>query len=180
LKVSQSHVQTPTKTPKASSLPPNIRTNPYFDVNLTPEGENHNITQHPPTPKYTGTLKHSASLSEKFKELISPTLTKLRKRVGKSSASSDESSERQLEEETQLEPVLGSSSGNPNEDLYSYPSVDLPTYLLVYPFKTNTQNFDSNQSIVNDLEEQHKLITARLENIVEAKNLIVETKNYNQ
>jgi hypothetical protein len=101
LKVSRSHVQTPTKTPtktpKASSLPPNIRTNPYFDVNLTPEGENHNITQHPPTPKYTRTLKRSASLSEKFKELISPILTKLRKRAGKSSTSSDESSERQLE-----------------------------------------------------------------------------------
>jgi hypothetical protein len=107
LKVSRSHIQTPTKTPKASSLPPNIRTNPYFDVNLTPEGENHNITQYPPTPKYTRTLKRSTSLSEKFKELISPTLTKLRKRAGKSSASSDESSERQLEEETQSEPVLG-------------------------------------------------------------------------
>jgi hypothetical protein len=70
--------------------------------------------------------------------------------------------------------VLGSSSGNPNEDLYSYPSVDLPTYPLVYPSETNTQNFDSNQNIVNDLEEQHKLITTRLESIVEAKNLNTE------
>jgi hypothetical protein len=180
LKVSRSHVQTPTKTPtktpKASSLPPNIRTNPYFDVNLTPEGENHNITQHPPTPKYTGTLKRSASLSEKFKELILPTLTKLRKRAGKSSASSDESSERQLEEETQSEPVLGSSSGNPNEDLYSYPSVDLPTYPLVYPSETNIQNFDPNQNIADDLEEQHRLITARLTSIVEANNLNIEVQ----
>jgi hypothetical protein len=56
-------------------------------------------------------------LSEKFKELISPTLTKLCKGAGKSSASNVESSERQLEEETQSEPVIGSSSGNPNEDL---------------------------------------------------------------
>jgi hypothetical protein len=171
LKVSRSHVQIPTKTPKASSLPPNIRTNPYFDVNLTPKGENHNITQHPSIPKYTGTLKRSASLSKKFKELISPTLTKLRRRVGKSSASSDESSERQLEEETQSEPMIGSSSGNPNEDLYSYPSVDLPTYPLVYPSETDTQIFDPNQNIADDLEEQHRLITARLESIVEAKNL---------
>jgi hypothetical protein len=62
-------------------------------------------------------------LSEKFKEPILPTLTKLRKGAGKNSASSDESSERQLEEETQSEPVIGSSLGNPNEDLYSYPSV---------------------------------------------------------
>jgi hypothetical protein len=151
-------------------LPPNIRTNPYFDVNLTPEGENHNITQHPHTPKYTGTLKRSASLSEKFKELISPTLTKLCRGAGKSSASSDESSERQLEKETQSEPVIGSSSGNPNEDLYSYPSVDLPTYPLVYPSGTDTQIVDPNQSIVDDLEEQHRLITARLESIVKAKN----------
>jgi hypothetical protein len=176
LKVSRSHVQTPTKTPKVSSLPPNIRTNPYFDVNLTPKGENHNITQHPPTPKYTGTLKRSASLLEKFKELISPTLTKLRKRAGKSSASSDESSERQLEEETQSEHVLGSSSGNPNEDLYSYPSVDLPTYPLVYPSETDIQNFDQNQNIADDLEEQHRLITARLTSIVEAKNLNTEVQ----
>jgi hypothetical protein len=176
LKVSRSHVQTPTKTPKASSLPPNIRTNPYFDVNLTPEGENHNITQHPPTPKYTGTLKRSASLSEKFKELISPTLTKLRKRAGKSSASSDESSERQVEEETQSEPVLGSTSGNPNEELYSYPSVDLPTYPLVYPSETETQYFDSNPNLVDDLEEQHRLIAARLTSIVEAKNLNTEVQ----
>jgi hypothetical protein len=67
--------------------------------------------------------------------------------------------------------VLGSSLGNPNEDLYSYPSVDLPTYPLVYPSETDTQIFDSNQNIVDDLEEQHRLITARLESIVEAKNL---------
>ena len=67
------------------------------------EGENHNIIQHPPTPKYIETLKHSASLLEKFKELISPTLTKLRKKAGKSTVSSDESSEKPLEEETQLE-----------------------------------------------------------------------------
>jgi hypothetical protein len=168
LKVSRSHVQTPTKTPKASSLPPNIRTNPYLNVNLTPEEENHNITQHPPTPKYIGTLKHSASLSEKFKELISPTLTKLRKRAGKSSASSNESSKWQLEEETQSEPVLGSSSRNPNEDLYSYP--------LLYPFETDIQNFDPNQNIADDLEEQHRLIIARLTSIVEAKNLNTEVQ----
>jgi hypothetical protein len=110
-------------------------------------------------------------LSEKFKELISPTLTKLCKGAGKSSASNVESSERQLEEETQSEPVIGSSSGNPNEDLYSYPSVDLPTYPLVYPSRTDTQIFDSNQSIADDLEEQHRLIIARLKSIVEAKNL---------
>jgi hypothetical protein len=176
LKVSRSHVQTPTKTPKASSLPPNIRTNPYFDINLTPEGENHNITQHPPTPKYTGTLKHSVSFSEKFKELISPTLTKLCRRARKSSASSDESSERQLEEETQSERVIGSSSGNPNEDLYSYPSVDLPTYPLVYPSGTDTQILDLNQNIADDLEEQYRLIAVRLESIVEAKNLNIEVQ----
>ena len=69
-------------------------------MNLILEGESHNITQHPPTPKYTGTLKRSTSLSEKFKELISPILTKLRKKARKSSASSDESSEKPLEEET--------------------------------------------------------------------------------
>jgi hypothetical protein len=136
LKVSRSHVHIPTRTPKASSLPPNIRSKIYFDVNLTLEGESHNIIQHPPTPKYSGTLKRSASLSEKFKELISPILTKLRKGARKSSTSSDESSKRQLEEETQSEPVIGSSSGNPNEDLYSYPSVDLPTYPLVYLSET--------------------------------------------
>ena len=99
-KVSRSQVQTPTKIPKANSLPPNIRTNPYFDVNLILERENHNIIQHPSTPKCTGTLKRSASLSEKFKELVSPTLTKICRRAQKSSASSDESSKRQLEEET--------------------------------------------------------------------------------
>jgi hypothetical protein len=77
-----------------------------------------------------------------------------------------------LEEETQSEPV--SSSGNPNEYLYSYPSVDLPTYPLVYPSGTDTQIFDSNQSIADDLEEQHRLIPARLESIVEAKNLNTE------
>ena len=109
LKVFQNHVQTPTKTPNASSLPPSIRTNLYSDTNLTPEGENHNNTQHPPIPKYIGTWKNSTSLSEKFKDLISPTLTKLCRGTRKSSASSDESSERQLEEETQLEPVIGSS-----------------------------------------------------------------------
>jgi hypothetical protein len=136
LKVSRSHVHIPTRTPKASSLPPNIRSKIYFDVNLTLEGESHNIIQHPPTPKYSGTLKRSASLSEKFKELISPILTKLRKGARKSSTSSDESSKRQLEEETQSEPVIGSSSGNPKEDLYSYPSVDLPTYPLVYLSET--------------------------------------------
>jgi hypothetical protein len=70
--------------------------------------------------------------------------------------------------------VIGSSSGNPNEDLYSYPSIDLPTYPLVYPSGTDTQIFDPNQSIVDNLEEQHRLITARLESIVEAKNLITE------
>jgi hypothetical protein len=118
LKVSRSHVHIPTRTPKASSLPPNIRSKIYFDVNLTLEGESHNIIQHPPTPKYSGTLKRSASLSEKFKELISPILTKLRKGARKSSTSSDESSKRQL------------------EDLYSYPSVDLPTYPLVYLSET--------------------------------------------
>jgi hypothetical protein len=63
LKVSRSHVQTPTKIPKVDSLLPNIRTNPYFDINLIPEGECHNIIQLPPTPKYTGTLKCSTSLS---------------------------------------------------------------------------------------------------------------------
>jgi hypothetical protein len=109
-------------------------------------------------------------LSEKFKELISPTLIKLRKRSGKSSASSDESSERQVEEETQSELVLGSTSRNPNEELYSYPSVDLPTYPLVYPSETETQYFDSNPNLIDDLEEQHRLITARLTSIVEAKN----------
>jgi hypothetical protein len=110
-------------------------------------------------------------LSEKFKELISPTLTKLRKGAGKSSARSDESSERQLEEETQSEPVIGSSSGNPNEDLYSYLLFDLPTYPLVYPSGTDIQIFDPNQNIADDLEEQHRLIIA---SIVEAKNLNID------
>jgi hypothetical protein len=50
----------------------------------------------------------------------------------------------------------------------------LPTYPLVYPSGTDTQIFDSNQSIANDLEEQHRLITARLVSIVEAKNLNIE------
>jgi hypothetical protein len=72
--------------------------------------------------------------------------------------------------------VLGSSSGNPNEDLYSYPSVDLPTYPLVYPSETNIQNFDPNQNIAEDLEEQHRLITTRLTSIVEAKNLNTEVQ----
>jgi hypothetical protein len=72
--------------------------------------------------------------------------------------------------------VLGSSSGNPNEDLYSYPSVDLPTYPLVYPSETNIQNFDPNQYIAEDLEEQHRLITTRLTSIVEAKNLNTEVQ----
>ena len=54
--------------------------------------------------------------------------------------------------------------------MYSYPSVDLPTYLLVYPFEIDIQIFDPNQNIADDLEEQHWLITARLESIVEAKN----------
>jgi hypothetical protein len=50
----------------------------------------------------------------------------------------------------------------------------LPTYPLVYPFGTDIQIFDSNQSIADDLEEQHRLIIARLESIVEAKNLNTE------
>ena len=54
--------------------------------------------------------------------------------------------------------------------MYSYPSVDLPTYPLVYPSGIDTQIIDPNQSIVNDLEEQHRLITARLESTVKAKN----------
>ena len=170
LKVSRSHVQNPTKTPKASSLRPNIRTNPYFDVNLTLERENYNLTQHPPTPKHSGTLKCFPSLSNKFKELISPTLTKLHKRVGKSSVSSDESSEKSAEEEIPLESMVGDSSGNPNKDLYSCPSMDLPTYPLVYPLELDTQNPDATQNIKNDLEQQHRLVIAKLKNIVEAKN----------
>ena len=176
MKVSRSHVQTPTKTPKGSSLSPNIRTNPYFDVNLTLEGENHTITQHPPTPKHSRTLKRSASLSDKFKELISPTLTKLRKRARKSSASSDESSEKPVEEETPSESVVGDSSWNPNQNLYSYPSMDLPTYPLVYPLESNTQNLDVTQIINSELEEQHKLVTAKLKNIVEANNPQLEVQ----
>jgi hypothetical protein len=39
LKVTRSHVHSPTKTPKASSLPHNVRSNPYYDMNFTPEGE---------------------------------------------------------------------------------------------------------------------------------------------
>ena len=170
LKIARSHVQTPIETPKASSLPPNIRTNPYFDVNLIPEGENYNITQHPPTPKYSRTLKRSASFSDKFKELISPTLTKLHMKAGKSSASSEESSKKQAEEETPSESVIGDSSGNPNQDLYSYLSVDLPTYPVVYSLELDTQNPDANQSINNKLEEQHRLVIAKLKNIVEANN----------
>jgi hypothetical protein len=81
-----------------------------------------------------------------------------------------------LEEETQSERVIGSSSGNPNEDLYSYPSVDLPTYPLVYPSGTDTQILDLNQNIADDLEEQYRLIAVRLESIVEAKNLNIEVQ----
>ena len=67
--------------------------------------------------------------------------------------------------------MIGTSLGNPNEDLYSYPSVDLPTYPLVYTLELDTQNFDANQNIDNDLEEQHRLITTKLKSIVEAKKL---------
>jgi hypothetical protein len=99
LKVARSHVHSPTKTPKASSLPHNVRSNPYYDMNLTPEGESQNINQQPLISKYTTNLKCSSSLSEKFKELISPTLTKLRKRARKSSKSSDDSSGKQGDED---------------------------------------------------------------------------------
>ena len=60
--------------------------------------------------------------------------------------------------------------------MYSYPLVELPTYPLVYPSETDTQILDSNQKITNDLEEQHRVIIARLENIVEAKNLNTEVQ----
>ena len=48
--------------------------------------------------------------------------------------------------------------------------MDLPTYPLVYPLESNTQNLDVTQIINNDLEEKHKLVTAKLKNIVEANN----------
>jgi hypothetical protein len=167
-------VHSPTKTPKASSLPHNVRNNPYYDMNLTPEGESQNINQQPLTSKYTTNLKRSSSLSEKFKELISPTLTKLRKRAGKSSESSDDSSGKQGDEEVPPESVIVSTSGNSNENLYSYPSMDLPTYLLVFPPGIPISN--SVQIKIEEWEKQDALLTPQLENIVGLEDLNIILK----
>jgi hypothetical protein len=174
LKVIRSHVHSPTKTPKASSLPHNVRINPYYDMNLTLEGESQNINQQPLTSKYTTNLKRSSSLLEKFKELISPTLTKLRKRAGKSSESSDDSSGKQGDEEVPPESVIVSISGNSKENLYSYPSVDLPTYPLVFPHGIQISN--SVQIKIEEWEKQDALLTPKLENIVGLEDLNIILK----
>jgi hypothetical protein len=174
LKVTRSHVHSPTKTPKASSLPHNVRSNPYYDMNLTPEGESQNINQQPLTSKYTTNLKRSSSLSEKFKELISPTLTKLRKRARKSSESSDDSSGKQGDEEVPPESVVVSTSGNSTENLYSYPSVGLPTYPLVFPPGIPISN--SVQIKIEEWEKQDALLTPKLENIVGLEDLNIILK----
>ena len=49
--------------------------------------------------------------------------------------------------------MIGTSSGNPNEDLYSYLLVNLPTYPLIYPLEPDTQNLDINQNEDDNLEE---------------------------